>query len=115
MNASAVHTLFALTAAGLLATAAAAMPDEQVPTLTVPYSDLDLTTDGGVNTLRSRLRVASRLVCGDLDIRRLDLAGPVEACRDQAVTHAMAQMEVRVAAARSGRTFAQNQARSGPK
>lgn len=52
----------ALTAAALVATAAAAAPKQAVTKL-VSYSDLDLKTEAGRDALDGRLNVAAREVC----------------------------------------------------
>jgi UrcA family protein len=51
-------------AAATIATPALAERDTEVSVATVRYSDLDLSTERGLNTLQNRLENAAREVCG---------------------------------------------------
>ena len=84
-----VLVLFAAGATGWLMTSAALAAALAAPaTVTVSYSDLDLSKEAGVERLYARLRRAAQSVCGpDTDIR--DLAGT--AIRDACVAKALAK------------------------
>jgi UrcA family protein len=56
-----------------------------VPTRTVHYSDLNLTTEAGVAVLYKRIRNAAEQVCGDVSSRRLNEAAVAKTCVDHAV------------------------------
>ena len=77
----------ALLAAAFAAPAQAA--DREIRTLTVDYSDLNLASPSGVATLRTRLAIASRNVCGENDGRELAVTADMLACRDAALKQAM--------------------------
>ncbi|MBA3577048.1 MAG: UrcA family protein [Sphingomonas sp.] len=56
--------------------------------VSVPFADLNLATDGGATILEKRITNAARTVCEIEDSRDLDLASATSACRDQAVAGA---------------------------
>ena len=75
-------------ALALLASAFAApvqAADREIRTLTVDYSDLNLASPSGVATLRHRLAIASRNVCGESDGHELAVRADMLACRDAAL------------------------------
>jgi len=78
--------------AGVMAAGAAAF-DNDPPSIVVKYSDLTLATDSGVSQLYRRITAAARLVCPDAPIRDLGMRQQVEACRNQAVTRAVRQID----------------------
>lgn len=78
-----------LACAATVGTAAAATPNLDVPTLVVHYSTQALETDHGVRQLYGRIVSAARQVCPDESIRDLGSSVRVQACRAQAVAHAI--------------------------
>jgi UrcA family protein len=68
--------------------ASAATPDTDVPSTTVRYSDLNLSTDSGVHRLYQRLTAAAARVCPDPSSRDLAAYSAAQACRTQAVERA---------------------------
>jgi len=69
--------------------AAAVTVDNEVPSLVVRYDSQALTTDSGVQHLYRRILVAAKQVCPEESIRDLGASARVEACRAQAVAHAI--------------------------
>jgi UrcA family protein len=67
----------------------AAVPSSDVPSVTVRYSDLDLTTTVGVNTLYRRIANAAYNVCPRPDMRDLQATGVADQCRAEAVARAV--------------------------
>ena len=73
--------------------------DPRVPSVAVHYADLDLTTDAGVRVLYRRLQFASQRVCRSLESRELARAIRYRACYDQALTEAVAKVDVEMLSA----------------
>lgn len=74
----------------------------------VRHGDLDLTTDGGVDTLNRRVSTAARSVCGTFHAADLAAKQNVLACRKVALNGALTNVELAVSAARSGQQLAAN-------
>jgi len=96
-------------AALILPSAAMAAPEGQ--SVLVRYADLDLTSSRGTQALQARIDRAARAVCGSADIRDLRAMSDVQHCRQVALSGAAPQVEVAIAQARSGRTYAANEVR----
>ncbi len=62
-HASALAAFGMLTSGGFAANAQRVEATAQMPSVTVSYEDLNLTTSAGVDALYARLRSASRSVC----------------------------------------------------
>jgi UrcA family protein len=77
----------------------------------VRYGDLDLTSQSGAAALQARVTRAVRYVCGSADIRDLPAQRDIGTCRVAAQEGARPQVELALAAARSGQVFAENQVR----
>jgi UrcA family protein len=67
----------------------AAVPGDSVPTATVRYNDLNLSTPAGVNALYRRIRTAATEVCPNPDARDLSAARAVKQCRVEATARAV--------------------------
>lgn len=67
----------------------AATVDNDVPSLVVRYDSQTLSTDSGVQHLYRRILGAAKQVCPDASIRDLGANARVQACRAQAVAHAI--------------------------
>ena len=81
-----IITMSALLASSL---SALAQPATEHVAIKVFYGDLDLSKAAGLQTLRSRLRVASLQVCGsDRGALRIGTIDP-EQCRQDAMTNAL--------------------------
>jgi UrcA family protein len=74
---------------GFALAAGAVTVDNDVPSLAVRYDSQALTTDSGVQQLYRRILVAAKQVCPEESIRDLGANARVEACRAQAVAHAI--------------------------
>ena len=78
----------------------------------VPYGDLDLTRQAGVDTLLSRVAVATARACGgqtEFGVLRLQEARALRACKAKALDRAVAQLDAplvrqRLAERSGGRT-----------
>jgi len=57
--------------------------------VTVHYSDLNLSSEAGNAALYARLEAAAREVCGTSDIRDLGQLASVQACQKNAIAHAV--------------------------
>lgn len=82
-------TLATVAALCLSSAAIGAYADEtgnDVPTVTVRYSDLDLGTQAGATALYNRIRRAAEQVCGDPSSRQLAEVAAVRACVDRAIS-----------------------------
>jgi UrcA family protein len=88
-------TIFALAAAPVIA----GEPPAEQQSVTVKYTDLDLTRESGRAVLTARIRHAANEACGPVDSRNLQEVGLFNACRSAAVNAAMAKIETAVAAA----------------
>ena len=80
---------------GSLGVAQATTPDnsvtlnDEVPTVTVRYGDLNLATETGVRKLYQRLSVAAQEVCQTPDARSLALLSYSHTCRANAIARAV--------------------------
>jgi UrcA family protein len=88
--------IIAITAAALLSMGAAshasAQPPQDGPSVSVGYSDLDLSTVSGRAALQGRINGAVDRVCPRFDIRRLELRQYERACRSAALASAERQL-----------------------
>lgn len=75
-----------------LSSIAAAPVAAQDTQLVVSYSDLDLNTTAGVQTLDQRLEAGVKAVCGSPEIRNLKSTLAFEQCRDAAMNSAHEQL-----------------------
>ncbi len=92
----------------LLVGPAFARPASDPTSIGVRFSDLDLASDAGASILRARITRAANTVCGDTDQRDLGAMGQMMACRKTAMASAAPQVELALASARPGRSFAAN-------
>ena len=94
-------TLGALAACLIAGTAYAGSADG-VPSVAVPYGDLNLTTERGADTLYARLTAAARQVCAadGLDIRNLQVYAAARSCEAQAIARAVHEVQAPKVAAR---------------
>lgn len=60
----------------------------------VSYADLDLSRQAGVDTLYTRLRSASKTVCGTRDVRIVQRRRDWDRCYDEALDNAVATVGV---------------------
>jgi UrcA family protein len=68
--------------------------DGSVKTITVSYSDLDLTDPAGMKSLYGRLRFAARHACGDIfGVRDLRQILNYNACFDGAMNDAVVKLD----------------------
>jgi UrcA family protein len=88
--------LFTLTAAGALLTVvpATAAPIDEIAEIRVDYSDLDLTSTIGLETLYGRILSASIKVCPAMPPGQVDLAVKtvIRDCRTAAVDRTIAEI-----------------------
>lgn len=82
----------AFAALSLAAAAHAKDPEMTVVSVTVPYADLDLTSEAGAATLHERIVAAASHVCRRPDARSFDAGPSWQACRKKAVDEAMLQV-----------------------
>jgi UrcA family protein len=76
-----------------------------VPSVTVKYSDLNLSTDEGATRLYTRIRGAAREVCPDTNPRDLKTFADSKACQSAAIARAVREIQSpRLAAVYSTRT-----------
>jgi len=82
-------TLAALAACCIAGTAFAASPDV-TSSVSVPYGDLNLTSEHGARTFHARVAAAARQVCAadGLDIRNLQAYWAERSCETQAIANA---------------------------
>jgi UrcA family protein len=78
---------------GSLGVANAAIPGEEVPTVVVAYSDLDLGTENGVHALYSRIAFAASRVCPFQDAMDAERVALFKSCRDAAITRAVSEIK----------------------
>jgi UrcA family protein len=81
--------LIAAVAAALIGSAtvvAHADTVNDVPSVTVKYSDASLETQAGAAKLYNRIYLAAVQVCGDVHSPRLEVAGAAKACVSRAVS-----------------------------
>jgi UrcA family protein len=90
MKTSIALSLFAACGLGVASLGAvAATPVSDVPSITVRYGDLDLSTDQGTRILYRRLTGAANLVCPNADNRDLNGATQAAQCRATAISAAV--------------------------
>jgi UrcA family protein len=94
--------------AALFGGPALAQPAADGASTAVRTADLDLATDAGAADLHSRVVHAAAAVCGDVDQHDLRAVSQMMACRKIAMASAQPQVEIALAAARSGRAYAAN-------
>jgi len=75
--------------AAVASVAAATPAPDDVPSVTVRYADLDLTTEAGAHTLYRRIRLAARAVCPSADSRDLARLAVTQSCQEQAIARAV--------------------------
>jgi UrcA family protein len=105
LHGSLLAALTACMAVGLTSVARSATPDA-APSVRVPYGDLDLTSEQGVNTLHARVTAAARQVCGSdvVGIRNLQAYAAARSCEAQAIESAVRGVPgVKVAASLAAR------------
>lgn len=90
------NSLIAAVIAGIAASTAVAQSEPL--TTQVSYADLNLASEAGVETLKHRIRTASKGVCPNA---RDDTPIHVARCRNQAKESAFRQLNVAVAKARA--------------
>jgi UrcA family protein len=81
---------FVLAAAASLTQAAA--PADDVPSITVKFADLNLSTEEGTNRLYSRITSAARAVCERGDPRDLATFAARRACESAAIARAVSDV-----------------------
>jgi len=102
---SMLAALTACMAMGLAGMAHAATPDA-APSVTVSYSDLNLASAKGIDTLYARVAAAAQQVCapGGVDIRDLQAFAIERACVNQAIANALRDLpDARVASSLAAR------------
>jgi UrcA family protein len=67
---------------------------DEVPQQAVKFADLDLQADAGVHKLYARIQTAARAVCQAYDTHTLGSMTVVNRCRAQAVTGAIAELNM---------------------
>jgi len=95
-------TLAALAAALLVAPAQALPGSTQPASLTVDYSDLDLSRPADVRRLDRRIEIAARTACGPTSSADPDGMKEARRCRTQATEAASLQRNRAIAAAQLG-------------
>lgn len=80
--------------AGCFVAAAASVTDAatapaDVPSMTVRYADLDITTEQGAHTLYRRIQSAAQAVCPSADFRDLERSAMSRSCQEQAIARAV--------------------------
>jgi UrcA family protein len=89
----------------LIATAPA-QSVEPGDSVAVRFGDLDLKTDKGIATLKRRIDRAATQACGTYAFGDLKRMAAVDACRDYALNSATPEIELAVAAAHKGESYA---------
>jgi UrcA family protein len=74
---------------GAATSAFGAAPAAEAPSIRVSYNDLNLATEQGTLALYARIVSAAGKVCEVPDIRDLDQVAAANACRAQAIEHAV--------------------------
>ena len=88
---TALASVLILGAAGLSQTAFAA--DNDVPTVTVQYSDLNLSSTQGARSMLQRIRHAANSVCGPQTGHAIDKSARLhDQCVSQAVSRAISKL-----------------------
>ncbi len=85
--------LVAATGLAFVGSAAVAAPATETRQVTVNYADLNLKSAAGVEALYSRLRTASRQVCGSASGLDVASARDMRACRARALSGAVAKID----------------------
>jgi UrcA family protein len=82
---------FAALAASMVVGIASAASSTDARSMKVNYSDLNLASDAGTQTLYSRIASAARSVCGTHDVDNRDLRGLASArqCESNAIANAV--------------------------
>src|ERR1700676_2816045 len=75
-----IAVIAACIVAAAAAAADAATPSADVPSITVRYADLDLTTEQGAHNLYRRIQSAARFVCPSADLRDLKGSASSRSC-----------------------------------
>lgn len=78
--------------AAFVLSANVAMAEERVvtaPSVSIVYSQTDLASTHGVQTLYARLKNAARHVCPDVDVRELARGVPARLCYENALARAV--------------------------
>jgi UrcA family protein len=88
-----IWLLAALAGASVAGTATTALADE-LPQRTVSFSDLDLSHSAGAAVLYSRIKAAAAQVCDQHAVRSLEAFTTTRRCMDQAIAHAVTEMDV---------------------
>lgn len=76
-------------------------------TVSVSFSDLDITTEAGVSELDNRISSAARRACGANYTRTVGEQREIKACRNQAVALAEPARKEVIANAKNDRALAQ--------
>lgn len=110
----ATRTLAAATASAILFSAAVQAQSVQteqaaggrvVRSVEVPFVDLDLTSPSGAATLETRLKAASRKVCGSPDAANLRERNAHRACVTQTMASGQRAIVTLIARAEAGERF----------
>ena len=88
----AVTVLTLAAAFGALSSASAATSDSSVPSVTVRYADLNLSTEAGAKALYQRIAYAAKQVCPVADIRDLSRLVIARACQQAAIEGAVSSV-----------------------
>lgn len=102
-NALSLIVAVGLTISGSAALAGAVESGNAVP---VRFGDLDLRTEAGVTALKQRIDRAVRRACRVDNIRDLKQMSAADACREVALGTASREVELAVAAAQKGESYA---------
>ena len=106
-------SLIAAFGAGVALTGPAFAQGTERATAEVHFGDIDLTSQAGVEQLNRRIAHAADTVCGRPDVRQLKERSAASKCRESALADAAPKVELAVAAARKGESFASNQVSIG--
>lgn len=96
-----MKTFAIATAAALTAFAAAPAAAEQVR-VEIAYGDLNIATPAGADELADRIAASVRDVCTMQDSRLLKVAAAADACRDEMLASAVAQLDSKGATLAAG-------------
>jgi len=96
MNTNTIRITFA--AAAMIAALTTGVRAADVPQVHVKYADLNVNTPAGAAALYQRIRFAANQVCADPGTRDLAVLVKVQACTDQAVANAVAEVKMGQAA-----------------
>ncbi len=84
-----VATIATCIVAAAASVAGAATAPDGVPSVTVRFADLDITTEQGAHTLYRRIQSAARVVCPSADARELERSAASRSCQEQAIARAV--------------------------